>query len=163
MVRINRSLFIGRFQPFHNGHLDAVENVCQYCDELIIGVGSSQKSFEEKNPFTFTERYEMISSSIRHIDTPIIILPIPDMEDNLLWVDSIVNNIPSFYNVCTGNKLVEKLFMHIGVPVDVLCRQAKFRSGTDIRKFIVREAPNSMLEQYVPEGSLSVVNSLNRL
>lgn len=163
MVRINRSLFIGRFQPFHNGHLDAVERACMCCDELIIGVGSSQKSFEDKNPFTFTERYEMISSSIRHIDTPIIILPIPDMKDNVLWTDNVINMTPSFYTVCTGNKLVEKLFMHLGVVVDVLYRQAEFRSGTEIREFIKHKVPNSVLEQYVPEGSLNIINSLNRL
>ena len=57
-------LLIGRFQPFHLGHLDAVMFGLSRTENLFIGIGSSNKSNEKKNPFSSEERREMIVSSI---------------------------------------------------------------------------------------------------
>ena len=55
-----RALFVGRFQPFHNGHIHAIGEILEESDELIIVVGSAQMSHEPDNPFTAGERLEMI-------------------------------------------------------------------------------------------------------
>ena len=60
-----RGLFVGRFQPFHNGHLEAVKSILRECDEAVIAVGSSQKSHEPDNLFTVGERIEMIYESLK--------------------------------------------------------------------------------------------------
>ncbi|MEM3079801.1 MAG: adenylyltransferase/cytidyltransferase family protein, partial [Thermoproteota archaeon] len=52
----SRGLFIGRFQPFHLGHLKAVEYIINRVDEVIIGIGSAQYSHTLENPFTAGER-----------------------------------------------------------------------------------------------------------
>ena len=39
-----RGLFVGRFQPFHLGHLDMVKYALTEVDELIIVIGSAQDS-----------------------------------------------------------------------------------------------------------------------
>ena len=57
-------LLIGRFQPFHLGHLDAVLFGLSRTENLFIGIGSSNKSNERRNPFSAEERREMIISSI---------------------------------------------------------------------------------------------------
>lgn len=57
-----KALFIGRFQPFHSGHLDAIKQISE--DEIIIGVGSSQYSGTEDNPHSFEERKKMIERSL---------------------------------------------------------------------------------------------------
>ena len=57
-------LLIGRFQPFHLGHLDAVLFGLSRTENLFVGIGSSNKSNERKNPFSAEERTEMIISSI---------------------------------------------------------------------------------------------------
>jgi len=44
-------LIIGRFQPFHKGHLHAIEHALKEVDELIIAVGSSQYVNTEDNPW----------------------------------------------------------------------------------------------------------------
>jgi len=46
-------LIIGRFQPFHNGHLYAIKNALKKVDELVIAIGSSQYVNTEDNPFSF--------------------------------------------------------------------------------------------------------------
>jgi nicotinamide-nucleotide adenylyltransferase len=37
-------LLIGRFQPFHKGHLQVVKTIARDCDDIIIGIGSAQYS-----------------------------------------------------------------------------------------------------------------------
>ncbi len=61
-----RGLLVGRFQPFHHGHLAVVREVRakRPDEELILGIGSAQESFTWKNPFTSGERMEMVSRAL---------------------------------------------------------------------------------------------------
>ena len=47
---------IGRFQPFHLGHLEAIKFALSKVEHLHVGIGSSNKSHEKRNPFTADER-----------------------------------------------------------------------------------------------------------
>ena len=38
---MTRGFFIGRFQPFHNGHHNVVETIAEEVDELVLGIGSA--------------------------------------------------------------------------------------------------------------------------
>ncbi len=55
-----RGLYIGRFQPYHNGHDKMMSIISSNVDEVIIGIGSSQESYTLYNPFTYEERLRMI-------------------------------------------------------------------------------------------------------
>ncbi|MFQ5883533.1 MAG: adenylyltransferase/cytidyltransferase family protein, partial [Thermoplasmata archaeon] len=46
-------LLVGRFQPFHRGHLAMVRRILEDHSGIIFGVGSSQSKDTEKNPFSF--------------------------------------------------------------------------------------------------------------
>src|SRR5438128_7695089 len=59
-----RAFFIGRFQPFHRGHLATVKRILESNDEIIVGIGSAQYSHTGENPFTAGERYEMIKRAL---------------------------------------------------------------------------------------------------
>ena len=63
MSNVN-GLCIGRFQPFHLGHLSAIKQALKKVDKLYIGIGSSQYDHEEYNPFTAEERREMIQRAL---------------------------------------------------------------------------------------------------
>jgi bifunctional NMN adenylyltransferase/nudix hydrolase len=56
-------VYIGRFQPFHVGHLETVKNALTMTDNLIIVVGSAFKGRTPKNPFTYTQRKDFIEYS----------------------------------------------------------------------------------------------------
>ncbi|MFL6479721.1 MAG: adenylyltransferase/cytidyltransferase family protein, partial [Nitrososphaera sp.] len=77
-------LFIGRFQPFHKGHLATVKFALERVDQLVIVIGSAQKSHELRNPFTAGERIRMIKESLDEdgeADTRrILIIPVPDID-----------------------------------------------------------------------------------
>ena len=88
MLIIHRGLFLGRFQPFHNGHLYVVEEMIhdKSIDEIIIGIGCAQEAYTLENPFTAGERFEMINNTLRmqswYGTKPIYIIPIMDIGSN---------------------------------------------------------------------------------
>ena len=60
-----RALFLGRFQPFHKGHLMVISGIAREAEYLVIAVGSAQYSHSQENPFTAGERYTMISRTLK--------------------------------------------------------------------------------------------------
>jgi nicotinamide-nucleotide adenylyltransferase len=64
-MHMRRAFYIGRFQPFHLGHYSVITSIARDVDELVIGIGSAQKSHEPKNPFTAGERVMMIRHALK--------------------------------------------------------------------------------------------------
>ncbi len=58
------AVFLGRFQPFHIGHMSIVEKIFADYDSLILIIGSSDKSGTDENPWNLQEREEIIRASI---------------------------------------------------------------------------------------------------
>lgn len=57
-------VYVGRFQPFHNAHLELVLEALESVKKLIIIVGSAKNARTIKNPFTFDERVKMITEAL---------------------------------------------------------------------------------------------------
>ncbi|MFA6427070.1 MAG: quinolinate synthase NadA [Candidatus Magasanikbacteria bacterium] len=128
---MSKALFIGRFQPFHLGHLDALKQITE--DEIIIGVGSSQYSRTDENPWAFEERKQMIEQSLANEHFNYSITAIPDIHDEKNWVDHVKKIVGDFAVVYTGNDVVKKLFKEKGYRVKEVGVKVKI-SGTEIRK-----------------------------
>lgn len=73
MKKYDTLVLIGRFQPFHNAHLEIVKRATALCDKLVIVVGSSRQPRTYKNPFTFEERRAMIRSATAGLSLQIMI------------------------------------------------------------------------------------------
>lgn len=58
-------VFIGRFQPFHNGHHAVVKQALSLADRVVLVIGSSFKARDIRDPFTFEERRNMIEWCFR--------------------------------------------------------------------------------------------------
>ena len=84
-----RALYLGRFNPPHKGHIHAIEYIFNQPDinELIILIGSGEKGYSIKNPFTGGERLEMLTVLVRErFDLKkIFISAIPDINRNTIW------------------------------------------------------------------------------
>lgn len=61
------AVFVGRFQPVHNGHLNAIKQALEIADKLIVVCGSAYKPRDPKNPWTVAERFEMIQGAIESV------------------------------------------------------------------------------------------------
>jgi len=104
-------LLIGRFQPFHLGHLDAVLFGLSRAENLFICIGSSNKSNERKNPFSAEERREMITLSIEpSITDRIKIFDIPDVGDHEKWTFEIDKIVPKYDIIFTNDEFTKTLF-----------------------------------------------------
>jgi len=135
-----RGLFIGRFQPFHNGHIRALEWILERCDEVVIAVGSTQRSFDRTDLFTAGERVEMIRRALkaRKMDGKCIIVPVSDINNNALWVSHLSSLCPEFGMVFSNNPLVKLLFSESGKKVvEVPLFDRGKCDGTYIRKTIL--------------------------
>ena len=85
-------ILVGRFQPFHLGHLKAVKFALGKVDMLWIIIGSAQKSHEPRNPFTAGERLAMIKIALdaNKVDPKRwLAVPVYDVDVHSLWADQI--------------------------------------------------------------------------
>jgi len=133
--RINRAFYIGRFQPYHIGHHTILSRIADQVDEIVIGIGSAQRSHEIGNPFTAGERVVMISRSLKDLDIDYYVIPIEDIQRNAVWVPHVRSMTPYFDLAYTNNPLVFRLFEEAGVQVKRSpMHQRNVYSGTIIRK-----------------------------
>jgi nicotinamide-nucleotide adenylyltransferase len=110
-----KALFIGRFQPFHKGHLFLLQHIRKQYEEIIIGIGSSQYNGTSENPFSETERKQMIAQSLEDVGiNNYRIISIPDIHDPPRWVDHVCSLVSDFDIVITNNPFTRKLFSKRG-------------------------------------------------
>jgi nicotinamide-nucleotide adenylyltransferase len=119
---VKRGLFIGRFQPLHNGHISSIKYCLDRIDELVIAIGSSDKSFEFKNPFTAGERIEIIRETInkemnKQTLQNIILIPVPDIGIHRLWTYNVDLLVPRYDVVFTNDRFTTMLFKERGIEI----------------------------------------------
>ena len=115
---MQRGLFVGRFQPFHKGHLQDVKDALKEVDELIIAIGSSKEKGTRDNPFSAAERRDMIVQVLAEEKIrKCTIMEIPDFHDDEKWVRFIEENFPKIDIAYTGNEWTEKCFKSKGCKV----------------------------------------------
>ena len=135
---VKRGVFVGRFQPFHKGHLEVIKKIVKGVDELVIIVGSSQYSHKLDNPFTAGERITMIRNALEETEIQlqrIWIIPVPDVHQHALWVSQIVGYTPKFDLVYSNEPLTSRLFTEAGFKVKTLpFIKREIYLATEIRK-----------------------------
>jgi len=153
-------LLIGRFQPFHLGHLEVVRKISKECDELIIGIGSAQISHTFDNPFTAGERHLMISRALRDDGIrDFFLVPIVDINQYGVWVSHVRSMVPPFERVYTNNPLTRRLFSEAGYDVSAspMFNRAQY-SGTEIRRMMLE---GDAWRKYVPKAVAEVIDSID--
>lgn len=134
-----RALIVGRFQPFHKGHLSAVLEVLAKCDDLVIVVGSAEESHTLANPFTASERYQMIISSLpEEALQKVHVVPVRDVNRYAIWVNHIESYVPPFDVVYSNSAVTRSLFRQVGYEVKrTKAYNRKLHSGSEIRRRIL--------------------------
>lgn len=155
-----RGLVVGRFQPFHKGHLSVVREVLRQCDDMVLVIGSAEDSHTEMNPFTAGERYQMILSSLTESERARVhIIPVRDVNRYSVWVNHVESYVPRFDVVFSNSDLTRSLFSQAGYQV----RRTKAYnpgtySATEIRRRIVS---GERWEHLVPEPVAGMLKSLD--
>jgi len=145
-------LLIGRFQPFHLGHLEALQFALSKVDKLYVGLGSSNKPVEKNNPFTAEQRKEMILSSIDDsMKEKISIYFIPDVDNHIRWIEKIDTIVPKFDIIFSNDDLTKHLYSKRNIQVlSIPFLNRGSLSGTNIRDLIVRD---QKWDDLIPTGT----------
>jgi nicotinamide-nucleotide adenylyltransferase len=162
-----RGLYVGRFQPFHIGHLDAIKYVLESVDELVVVIGSAQYSHKANNPFTAGERLVMVHRAIQEAGVDISklwIVPVPDVHLHMLWVSAVEGYTPKFNVVFSNEPLTRRLFMEAGYPVkDLPLFDRKQYISTLIReKMVCGDSWTELVPTAVAEF-IKEIDGVNRL
>lgn len=108
--RYNLGVFIGRFQPFHLGHLHNLRIALNNCDQVVVIIGSAYRARTIKNPFTFLERKKMIESDLSLVlhdyKDRIFIRGVSDwLYDEKAWVSELISQV-EIYNEIGGDIVI---------------------------------------------------------
>jgi nicotinamide-nucleotide adenylyltransferase len=141
---MSSGLFVGRFQPFHLGHLATVKFALSRVEELIIVIGSAQTSHEMRNPFTAGERIRMIKDSLvvdSGLDMKrILLIPVADIYMHSLWTHQIDILVPKYNVVFTNDIFTALLFKQREIEViEPSLYRRKELSATEIRSKMAKD------------------------
>jgi nicotinamide-nucleotide adenylyltransferase len=164
---VKRGLYVGRFQPFHLGHISAVKAILEDIDELVIVVGSAQYSHTIANPFTAGERLMMVRLALEEAGLDcrrVWVVPVPDVHLHMLWVSALEGYTPKFDVVYSNEPLTRRLFTEAGYEVKgIRFFERKVYSSTDIR---VKMVKGESWKKLVPKSVatfITEIDGVNRL
>ena len=160
--RYGRVLFFGRFQPFHYGHLAAVEWLLERYDELVILVGMADESHTWMNPFTAGERLLMIREALRErgLWGRVVTATIQTLRVFAGNAGYVMAYVPPVDAVATANMPVRRAFRDAGyrVVTPPLVRRNEL-CGEYIRVLMLRDDPR--WRSLVPHPVAAVIDSIN--
>jgi len=158
---MKRALFVGRFQPFHHGHLYALKKLLRKYKEIVVVIGSSDDFFTRENPFSCGERIDMIRCCFSKSDlVKMVLVPVPDVNDNTIWVDHVLSYIPTVDDVYSNNPLIKLLFSKHGIlvkSVDFFDRGNK--EGSFIRRLMADG--NKAWKDHIPRNAVKYLESVD--
>ena len=146
------AFFIGRFQPLHLGHSDAVEQILKdKPNRIILGIGSSESELTFKNPLSFYERKEILETFLTDVYNlqnqriqhqgrfiEILIQPIPDFGNPEKWTNYILQELPNFDCLYTGNSYTQACFEKTDKTIKIL-ETNQFIKAITIRRLILED------------------------
>ena len=157
-----RALYIGRFQPFHLGHLEAIRYMLSKSKEIVIVIGSAQDSHTMDNPFTAGERVQMIRLALNEASfdpSRYYIIPVTDLEIHGIWVSHLCSYVPEFDVVYSNEPLTKRLFMESDFRVkSIPFFRRKECSATEIRR---RMLSGEDWQKLLPKSVVKFISQIN--
>ncbi|MFL5966113.1 MAG: adenylyltransferase/cytidyltransferase family protein [Gaiellaceae bacterium] len=167
-----RGMIHGRFQPFHNGHLQYLRGAAARSEAVFVGITNPDpwrvkeepsdplRHLPESNPFTYTERLLMIEAVAAGEDIPVHVIPFPVNEPEL-WPAYVPEGVTQYLRLFSewGGTKLERM-RDAGYEVVILDEGAeKEISGRDVRDAI---RSGGDWEALVPSPVARVIRSLER-
>ena len=165
----------GRFQPFHNGHLEYLRGAAERSDEVFVGItnpdptrvrpepADPQRHLPESNPYSYWERQLMVKAAAADLGLDparVHVIPFPVNEPEL-WPAYVPDGVTQFLRLFSewGGTKLDRM-REAGFDVVILDEGAeKEISGSEVRAAL-REGEG--WEALVPPGVAEVLRSLER-
>ena len=146
-ARDTKAVVIGRFQPMHKGHLEAIRRILRKCGRLTIFIGSSQEKRTKRNPLSAKERRQMMKFAIGKLAGKVTFIDLQDTFNNATWTASVLKKAGKFDALYSNNALVRSLFRPY-------CNVHWMKSGIRINSTKIREMirmGNKRWKEWVPK------------
>lgn len=158
--------FLGRFQPFHLGHLSAIKQALKGGGHLLIGIGSSDANYRPANPFTCSERIQMLQAALDEAKIPrdkYSLIAVPNIQNYALWAQHVELYLPPFQKLYTGSPTVTRLFEDYNAklkhPYTIISVKKELKiSSTLVRAAILK---NKGWEKLLPNSVTKLIKSWN--
>lgn len=99
-------VFIGRYQPLHNAHLEIIKRATVMADHILVIAGSSGQPRTYKNPFTIRERETMIKSATSGLNITVSVAANTDtMYNDTAWAKRIQTIVADFVSSLQGTNI----------------------------------------------------------
>jgi len=159
---VKRGLYVGRFQPFHLGHLNVIKHVLSEVDELVIVVGSAQYSHRLNDPFTAGERLTMIRRALDEAGVEcgrVWVVPVSDVHLHMMWVSAVEGFTPHFDLVYSNEPLTRRLFNEAGYRVE----SVRFYERGSYSSTVIREKmlEDQTWEKLVPKSVAAYIREID--
>lgn len=163
----------GRFQPFHNGHLEYLRGAAAHSERIFVGITNPDprrvkeepsdplRHLPESNPYTYTQRLLMIEAVATDEGIPVHVIPFPVNEPEL-WPAYVPEDVTQYLRLFSdwGGTKLERM-RAAGYDVVILDEGAeKEISGRDVREAIRRGGD---WEALVPAAVARVIRSLEHV
>ena len=170
---MTRGMIHGRFQPFHNGHLEYLRGAAERSDEVFVGITNPDptrikeepsdplRHLPESNPFSYVERLLMVTAVAEDEGILAHVIPFPVNEPEL-WAAYVPHGVTQFLRLFSdwGGTKLERM-REAGYEVIILDKGAsKEISGAEVRA-AMREG--RAWQELVPPGVARVISSLERI
>lgn len=113
------ALIVGRFQPFHLGHLFLIKKALENADKIIIGIGSAN-IVDVNNPIDFETRKKIIKAVFYKegiIEKLSKIVPLDDFFDDKKWLSNLKKQVGKFDLALGNNDWTNGLLKKAGFKV----------------------------------------------
>ena len=97
-------VYIGRFQPFHNGHANTLKRASKIAKNVLVLIGSSTTARSIKNPFTYSERKQMIQDSVHILNFHIDGIRDYTYDDNQ-WITQVGTTVERYVKMTDAKKV----------------------------------------------------------
>lgn len=109
--KYKNGVMLTRAQPFHNGHLNMIKQAASECENLLVVIGSANKSYTKRNPFPIEYRKRLVENVLQEedlsgADVKVMTLSDWSMEDAAQYV----KEWGSFFYYNIANEIGEKSF-----------------------------------------------------
>jgi bifunctional NMN adenylyltransferase/nudix hydrolase len=156
-------VLIGRFQPFHNAHLEIIKRATALTDQLVIITGSGKQPRTYKNPFTSAERAQMIKAATHNLSMRVYVEENVDtIYNDQAWAVRVQGIVSKYYALGTktgiiGHKKDESSFYLDMFPQWEFenVEEIEPLSAVDIRDlYFKRECNMNFIKAVVPQSTL---------
>ena len=84
------SVLVGRFQPFHDGHLSLLRQALGLAPRVVVVIGSAFQARSPKHPFTWEERANMVRRALPEEErSRVVCTPVRDYFEEARWITAV--------------------------------------------------------------------------